>query len=263
MSVMLDELILLLVEPSNTQQKILIEHLEQIGVGYIHSANSIESAIELAREVSPHAVLSALHLPDGTGASLLENIRDEPDLSSIAFLLISSETRTKELEPIRQGGAIAILPKPCSRDDLLGALRDTLDLLENDSVQLNNQDIEDIRTLVVDDSRAARMFITQVLKTLGIEHVEHAENGQAGIEALERGFYDLVVTDYNMPFVDGHQLVEYIRTRSCQPTIPVIMVTSQRSGARIAGVERVGVSAVCDKPFEINRVRTLLKTVLR
>lgn len=258
----LDELSLLLVEPSQAQQMILREHLEKLGVRSLRFSETVEGALAEARNHPPHAVLSAMHLPDGKGSGLLKEIRADPELESLAFLLISSETRTHELEPIRQGGAVAIIPKPCTESHLMKALGDTLDLLSDDAIHLENHDIEDIRVLVVDDSKVARRFIKQVLGTLGVEHMVEAEDGIEGTERMQEAFFDLVVTDYNMPRMNGYEFVEHIRTQSSQPTIPILMVTSEKTGARVAGVERAGVSAIVDKPFEIEEVRAILTSVL-
>lgn len=259
----LDELSLLLVEPSNTQRRILVEALKNIGLRMVRTTNSVANALAESRSHPPHVVLSAMHLPDGKGSGLLAEIRADPDLESIAFLLVSSETRTHELEPIRQGGAVAIIPKPCSETHLLNALGDTLDLLSDDgALELESNLIEDIRVLVVDDSKVARRFIIQVLTTLGVENIVEAEDGLDGAERMQEAFFDLVVTDYNMPRMDGYQFVEYIRQQSNQPSVPVLMVTSEKNGARIAGVERAGVSAIVDKPFEIDKVRAILGRLL-
>lgn len=262
MSMTFEDLSILLVEPSHAQQIILRGYLEKVGIRQIGVVDTMTKALEQVRAFTPHAVLSAMHLPDGKGSDLLLAIRSEEAVSDLAFMLVSSETRTHELEPVRQGGAVAIIPKPCTEDDLMKALGDTLDLLEKDSLILRDQDIADVRALVVDDSRTSRRFIVRVLGQLGIETVTEAADGLEAVERLAESFFDLVVTDYNMPNMNGHRLVEYIRQESTQPTVPVLMVTSEQSGARVAGVERAGVSAIVDKPFEIERVRQLLANVL-
>lgn len=262
MSMTLDDLHLLLVEPSHAQQMILRELFDRIGVPRVEMVETIEAALRYVRAFTPHAVLSAMHLPDGKGSELLMRMRSEDTIEEVAFLLVSSETRTRELEPVKQGGAVAIIPKPCTEADLLKALGDTLDLLTKDALHLDEQDIEDVRALVVDDSRTARRFIVKVLRQLGIETVVEASDGVEAVTRLSEGFFDLVVTDFNMPNMDGHALVEHIRNDSSQPTVPVLMVTSEKDGARLAGVERAGVSAIFDKPFEMERVRQLLANVL-
>ncbi len=258
----LEELHILLVEPSGAQQKIIEEQINSLGIKHVQMAKCGATAIEMMMEDPPDLVLSAMHLKDQTGAEMLGEMRVNHRLQKVAFILISSETRAQHLEPVRQGGAVAIIPKPCTASDLENALYATLELLDKDELSFDNVDIGDMETLVVDDSRAARMFISQVLKSLGIENIDQAENGREASESLDRKFYDLVVTDYNMPEMNGYELVEYIRNESNQPNIPVLMVTSEVGAARIAGVAKSGVSAICDKPFETGLVKQLLRSVL-
>ena len=78
------------------------------------------------------------------------------------------------------------------------------------------------------------------------------------VALLQETMVDLVITDYNMPEMDGRELTEYIRTQSWQNTVPVLMVTSEQNMGRLAAVERAGVSAICDKPFEAGSIRKLI-----
>ncbi|MBX2810224.1 MAG: response regulator [Myxococcales bacterium] len=257
----LEDLNLLLVEPSMTQQRILKEQLEPLRLRKIHSVSTIHAAFEHILQHDPNVVLSAMHLPDGKGSELLSQMRANESCASTAFILISSETRFAELEPIRQGGTAAIVTKPCTEDDLRRALMDTLDLMSSDALSLDNYHIEETRCLVVDDSKTARMFISRVLRQLGIEQIVQATDGQEAVDLLAAQFFDLIVTDYNMPNLDGGQLVEYIRTASSQPQVPILMVTSAQQGARMAGVLRAGVTAMFDKPFAIEDVRRTLENI--
>jgi two-component system chemotaxis response regulator CheY len=65
-----------------------------------------------------------------------------------------------------------------------------------------------------------------------------------------------------MPEVDGKELVAYIRNNDLIAHIPVLMVTSEQNKAILNNIEQVGVSAICDKPFEPDHVKDLLTRVL-
>ena len=138
----------------------------------------------------------------------------------------------------------------------------TLELLNPNEISLADIDLEQLRVLVVDDSATARRFIRRVLESLGLERFEEATNGREGAAMIDQHMFDLVVTDYNMPEMDGKELVEYIRNESNQPTVPVMMVTSEANEGRLEAVQQAGVSAMCDKPFEPGSVRKLLEQVL-
>ena len=113
-----------------------------------------------------------------------------------------------------------------------------------------------------DDSVASLNHLRRLLKELGIERIVEAFNGKEAVGLLQDTTVDLVITDYNMPEMDGRELTEYIRTQSWQSSVPVLMVTSEQNMGRLAAVERAGVSAICDKPFEAGTIRKLISESL-
>ncbi|GAB6041906.1 response regulator [Endothiovibrio diazotrophicus] len=262
-AVSLSELFVYLVEPSNAQAKLILTELAELGVRNTERFADGETALAaMAESAPPDLVLSAMHLPDITGTQLVLKMRADERLKDVAFILVSSETGYRYLEPIRQAGAVAMLPKPFRVEDLKRALVATLELLNPHELRLSDMELEQLRVLVVDDSAVARRFVRRVLESLGLERFEEAANGREAVALIEREMFDLVVTDYNMPEMDGKELVEYIRNESSQPTVPVMMVTSEANEGRLSAVQQAGVSAVCDKPFEPNTVRQMLEQVL-
>jgi two-component system chemotaxis response regulator CheY len=92
--------------------------------------------------------------------------------------------------------------------------------------------------------------------------MQEAEDGQQAISMLQQQMFDLVVTDYNMPEVNGQELTEFIRSTSTQSHIPVLMVTSEANETHLSNIAQSGVNAMCDKPFEPETVRALLFQLL-
>jgi two-component system chemotaxis response regulator CheY len=139
----------------------------------------------------------------------------------------------------------------------------SLQLLNTEELDLTLFDIQKVRVLLVDDSRLARNHIKRVLENMGIEHITEAENGAHALTFLKENEFDLVVTDYNMPEMDGRELSEYIRYNPATTHIPIIMVTSESSdSANMTNIQQTGVNALCDKPFESDEVREILSRLL-
>ncbi|OHC63177.1 MAG: two-component system response regulator [Rhodocyclales bacterium GWA2_65_20] len=258
----LGSLSVFLVEPSATQAKFIVAQLQAVGIGHVRTFGSGGDALAAMRAARPDLVVSALYLPDMAGTELIGAMRREPDLEQVAFILISSETRPQALEPVRQAGVCGILPKPFDNEQLKTALATTLDFLRQDSDLSAELDGENLRVLLVDDSPSARKFMRHVLGNLGIEKFVEAENGRAAVAILADTQVDLVVTDYNMPEMDGQELVAYIRQQSWQNSVPVLMVTSESNQGRLAAVQEAGVSGICDKPFEPAVIKRLLWNML-
>lgn len=256
------DLLIALIEPSTTQQKVISNYMTSYGVDKIELFSDGRSALSAMHRAQPDLVISAMHLPDMTGTELVQSMRSSNDLRDIPFMLISSETQIRYLEPIRQAGAIAILPKPFDPTNLRDALMATLEFADPTNLQTEAFSVEDLTVLVVDDSPMARRYVRRVLGNMGVQHITEAEDGEDAIRILTTRSFDLMVTDFNMPQVDGEALVRYVRTESNRPSMPILMVTSEQDVGRLAQVEQAGVSAICDKPFEPCTVRNLLERIL-
>jgi len=258
------DLSILLIEPSKTQLKIITNHLATEGITDIECAQSAKDALETAAKYKPDLIISSMYLPDMTATELVVKIKTSDDLKEIPFMLISSETRFSALDPIRQAGVIAILPKPFNHKDLKRALRTTIDYIDPDEISLEHYDIEEIRVLLVDDSQMARNHIIRVLNDMGITQIIQAKDGKEGIDIFSQSeeAFDLIVTDYNMPEMDGKELIEYIRIEMNNAFIPILMVTSEENKTRLSNVQQAGVSGIFDKPFEPQTVKEMLFRVL-
>lgn len=260
--VVISDLSLLLVEPSPIQQKIFRQHLQDAAVDRLETVGTGAEALACIDRMHPDMVISSFYLPDMTAVELLLSIRQKPQGHNLPFMLVSSETRFERLDPIRQAGVVAILPKPFTGKDVERGLRASLHYIEPDELQLASWDVKALRVLVVDDSALARKHITRVLSDMGIANITTADNGKEGVAKFAAATFDLVVTDYNMPEMDGRELVEAIRGRSDGAYVPILMVTSEQDSARLDMVQQAGVSALCDKPFEPDAVRQMLQSVL-
>mgnify|MGYP001817193514 CR=1 FL=1 len=262
MSLSISQLDVLLVEPSGTQQRIIQDYLSELGAHEPNQVHTAGEALAAMRNRVPDLVISAMHLPDMTGTELIQKMRDDAATLDVAFILISSETSMRYLEPLRQAGVISILPKPFSRNQLRTSLLSTLDFLQPDPLELKQFVPDELRVLIVDDSFTSRRIMRQMLERMGIEQFSEAENGREAIELVETEFFDLIVTDYNMPEVDGEQLSQFIRNQSTQQSVPVLMVTSETDTSRLAGIAQSGVSAVFDKPITVETLRETIQRVL-
>ncbi len=255
----LADLSVLLVEPSQMQAGLVSRMLQHQGVRQIKVFATGGAALVAMHELGATGlvVISSLYLPDMAGTELVAAMRDDPALAAVPFILVSSETRPQVLEPVRQSGACSIVAKPFNEQQLSRALYAAADYL-NPPEDMDLAEIENLRVLLVDDSLASRNHLRRLLRELGIERVIEAVNGKEAVALLQDMTVDLVITDYNMPEMDGRELTEYIRTQSWQISVPVLMVTSEQNMGRLAAVERAGVSAICDKPFEAGSIRKLI-----
>jgi two-component system chemotaxis response regulator CheY len=262
MPFLLDELKALFVEPSTAQRKIIEKNLRETGLKDIEWITRGKDALDILKNSKIDLVISAMYLDDMTGTDLILKIRTGDYNRDVPYILISSETQYRYLEPIRQAGAIAILSKPYEKEQLEKALFATLDFFEQDELQLHHIALDEVKVLLVDDSDISRRHMRHILNNIGLDRVTEALNGREGLSCMKEQYFDLIVTDLYMPEMDGKEFVEQIRNHSAQTSVPILMVSSETNESRLAGVREAGVSAICDKPFEPNTVKQLIERIL-
>lgn len=256
------ELFVVLIEPSSSQSKIVIQQFEALGIGQYRYFENGTDALESIFNDVPDLVISSLHLEDMTGKDLVLRMRENPATENTPFILISTATSFRDLDPIRQAGASAVLPKPFEGKDLRRAMLNTMEWENPDQLELEDLDPENMAVLVVDDSKLARKMIMRTLEKMGMEKISEADDGAQAIPLIQNNHYDLIITDYNMPEIDGYELLKFVRNQSNQSSVPVLMVTTEGDEGKLTAVQQEGVSAIIDKPFEVAVVKQLIESAM-
>jgi two-component system chemotaxis response regulator CheY len=114
--------------------------------------------------------------------------------------------------------------------------------------------------LVVDDSAAIRKILQRVLRQTGmsIGTIHEAGDGQEALETLRRQKIDLVLSDINMPKMDGLQLLASVRASAEWRSIPVVMITTEGGETRVAEAVKLGASGYVRKPFTADQIKEKL-----
>lgn len=103
--------------------------------------------------------------------------------------------------------------------------------------------------LVVDDFPTMRRIVRSLLKELGFTNVEEAEDGQDALSKLRAGGFQFVVSDWNMPNLDGLEMLKKIRADDGLKHLPVLMVTAEAKKENIIAAAQAGASGYVVKPF--------------
>lgn len=106
-----------------------------------------------------------------------------------------------------------------------------------------------MKFLVVDDFSTMRRIVRNLLKELGFTNVDEAEDGVAALQKLEAGGFDFVVTDWNMPNMDGLMLLQRIRQTPQLKHLPVLMITAEAKKENIIAAAQAGANGYIVKPF--------------
>jgi len=109
----------------------------------------------------------------------------------------------------------------------------------------------EMKILVVDDFSTMRRIIKNLLRDLGFNNTDEADDGLTALPMLKTGKYDLLVTDWNMPGMQGIDLLKAVRAESDETlkNIPVLMVTAEQKKEQIIEAAQAGVNGYIVKPF--------------
>lgn len=105
------------------------------------------------------------------------------------------------------------------------------------------------RFLIVDDFSTMRRIVRNLLKEIGFTNVEEAEDGAIALNMLRATKFDFVVSDINMPNMNGFELLKQIRADEALKSIPVLMVTAEAKKEDIIAAAQGGASGYIVKPF--------------
>ena len=106
-----------------------------------------------------------------------------------------------------------------------------------------------MKFLVVDDFSTMRRIVRNLLKELGFTNVDEAEDGQIALQKLSSLPFDFVVTDWNMPNMDGLTLLQNIRATPSLKHLPVLMTTAEAKKENMIAASQAGASGYIVKPF--------------
>ena len=120
---------------------------------------------------------------------------------------------------------------------------------------------KNMKILVVDDFSTMRRIIKNLLKDLGFANIQEADDGNTALPMLQQGDFDFVVTDWNMPGMQGIDLLRAIRADASLKHIPVLMVTAEAKKEQIIAAAQAGVNGYVIKPFTAGTLKAKLAKI--
>ena len=118
-----------------------------------------------------------------------------------------------------------------------------------------------ITVLVVDDMSTMRRILKNVLKQIGFSNLVEAENGQDALNKLKVGDIGLIVSDWNMPVMQGIELLRTVRADAELKNLPFLMVTAEGQKENIIEAVQAGVSNYVVKPFTAEALQGKLEKI--
>ncbi len=116
------------------------------------------------------------------------------------------------------------------------------------------------KILAVDDSKTMRDMVTFTLRQAGFDVMEAAD-GQKALDAMNGSKFDLIITDINMPVMDGITLIKNVRTGSNHRGVPILILTTESDDAKKAAGKSAGATGWLVKPFNPDKLIELVNRV--
>jgi two-component system chemotaxis response regulator CheY len=120
-----------------------------------------------------------------------------------------------------------------------------------------------IKILIVDDSITIRRIITNALKTIGFPETVEAVNGKEALEKLASGNIDFIITDWNMPEMNGLDLIKKVRSNPAYSSLPILMITVHGSEHDVVEALQAKVNSYIVKPFTPQELKEKIEGILK
>jgi len=242
---------ILIVDDSSFIRSQIARELEEIGA-VVTQAEHGESAMNIARSKSFDLIITDVEMPVIDGFRLCTMLKEDPQTRTIPVIILSSLDSDRDVDRGFQAGAAAYVSKAEAKN----LLKNTVQNVLKKSVFHKDQLI-----LVVDDSDIIRNLTKEELEKAGFQ-VMTAENGRQALKQITNKRPDLILSDINMPEMDG---VEFCRTVKKDPhlaVIPFIFMSSNDDRSIMRRMLQLGASAYLVKPFNLEQMVITVEKLL-
>jgi adenylate cyclase len=210
--------------------------------------------LEAARRAKPDVVISDIDMPGLDGFEMCRQLKADPTTRDVPILILSARGAGVDIDRGFDVGANDFLTKPVSENELTSRVEHVL--RRGASATEGRETI-----LVVEDSAVQRSVVVQALSQQGFT-VLAAENGREGLDLAMRTPPDLVITDAEMPVMNGRDLTRELKRRDRLRDVPVMMLTAADSDASRAKGRHAGVAAYLTKPFVPDKVVVIAEKLI-
>jgi len=234
---------ILIVDDSPTIRFGLKRDLGQMGA-IVTEASDGGEGLNIVDSQDFDLIITDIEMPRMDGFTFCSKLKSHPTKNSIPVVMLSSKEKEEDIELGFKVGAASYIKKSNTKKYLLARVKEILD---------KNSLLKGRTILIVDDSPAVRNLIEKALTKAGF-HVESAENGRKALELLSRCTPDMILSDLNMPELDGSGLCKNVHANKDLSQIPFIIMSSDGDRATMRRLLQYGASAYLVKPFNIEQL---------
>jgi len=234
---------ILIVDDSATIRFGLSRVLDKMGA-MVTQASDGRSGFEIAKSDDFDLIITDIEMPGMDGFSLCENLKKIQTKRSTPIIILSSRENEEDIERGFRVGAAGYVPKSCAKNELRERIEEILD---------RNALLKGRLVLVVDDSRFDRKLTSNALREAGFRVIT-AEDGDRARELLRDVTPDLILSDLNMPNLDGFKLCKVVHSSEKMRNIPFVIMSADGDRATMRRLLQYGASAFLVKPFNVDQL---------
>lgn len=120
---------------------------------------------------------------------------------------------------------------------------------------------EKIKVLIVDDQITSRLLIGDALTQLGFKQITSASDGMQGVQIMAQNPHHLVISDFNMPKMDGLDFLQAVRSNPATKKAAFIILTARGDRGLVQKAAQMGANNVLAKPFTVDRMKAVIEAV--
>ncbi len=245
---------ILVVEQDNRASALYGLWLQDMGFAVIHAPDGAE-AMRILRTQHADGIIVDLDVPVMNGLTMLSQLRQR--FADIPVMVVADVESTDSLLEALESGAKDYLTKPASHSLFAQKVRRTF-LDDHESVGDASGAREEhpgsvTRILIIDDEDDLRLLLKALLESHGYE-CDEARTGREGLEKINAGGVGLVLLDYQMPILNGLQVLQELASVPSRTFPPVIMMTANANAELHEKAMRAGVKQILSKPFELDSI---------
>ena len=258
----------LVVDDNATNAEILDYHAQAVGMRCATAGDGLaglQSLRQAAREGNPFELaIIDMKMPRMDGLALAAAVRNDPALAGLRIVLVTSLHSTDELARAREAGISAYLSKPVRRHELYRALAQAVNGVAAEQAPAGSTRSAlrlACRVLMAEDNGVNQFVARNMLKSLGCEF-DIVPNGQEALAAVQRGGYDIVLMDCQMPVMDGYEATRQIRQweqiSGQTHHLPIVALTANALVGDAEVCIEAGMDGHLAKPYTRNQLGALM-----
>lgn len=242
---------ILVVDDFSATRGLVRELLAPLAAEISEAENGLE-ALNIVTTSHFDLIISDYQMPEMDGIRLCQELKKNSSTRGIPVLMLSNFDAAKDINRGFQAGATAYLSKTNAREQLL---------LTAEKILAKSQFQMEQLILIVDDSSSIRQLVVEGLSHYGFQTME-AENGLEALQCIRQRCPDLILTDINMPEMDGFSLCQEIKANPELAAIPIVVMSVNADRAHMGRMVHQGVSSYIVKPFNVDEIIILINTLL-